>query len=152
MTENSPDASASIPDLWPSDLTLPRDTPDPHLGQEIICPECHRAFKQVGALKRNMKRSHDIPCESDDIYDPLRDTWNGRPICNHYTHSFVDFYRLRDHINRRICTSFNPAQESITSIVARPECTCATSPSRVCFSTKPLSLNCLGTVHFVIIR
>ena len=57
--------------------------------------------------------------EPDDIYNPLRDAWNGRPICNYCVHSFVDFYRLRDHINRRVCTSFNPAQESITPIAAR---------------------------------
>ena len=99
MIEVSPDACACVPDLWPSDLTLPCDAPDPQLAQEIQCPEY----------------------EPEDIYDPLRDAWNGRPICNHCSHSFVDFYRLRDPINRRVCTSFNPAQESITPIVARPD-------------------------------
>ena len=61
------------------------------------------------------------PCEPDDLYNPLRDAWNGRPICSHCSHSFVDFYRLRDHINRRVCISFNPAQELIIPIVARPD-------------------------------
>ena len=121
MTEVSPDACACVPDLWPSNLTMPSDTPDPLFAQDITCPECHRAFKQVGTLKYHMRRLHDIPCEPEDIYDPLRDAWNGRPICNHCSHSFVDFYRLRDHINGRVCTSFNPAQESITPIVARPD-------------------------------
>ena len=60
------------------------------------------------------------PCELDDLYNPLRDAWNGRPICSHCSHSFVDFYRLRNHINRRVCISFNPAQELIIPIVARP--------------------------------
>ena len=121
MTDVSPDACACIPDLWPSDLHMPDETPDPQLAQELKCPECLRAFHQVGALKRHMRRAHDIPCEPDDLYQPLRDAWNGRPICSHCSHSFVDFYRLRDHINRRICRSFNPAQESIIPIVARPD-------------------------------
>ena len=84
MTEFSPDACVCVPDLWPNDLTLPSDTPDPQLAQEIKCPECHRAFKQVGALRRHMRRLHDIPCEPEDIYDPLRNAWTGRPICSHY--------------------------------------------------------------------
>ena len=75
-------------------------------NSEISCPECHHAFKQVGALKCHIKRFHDIPWEPEDVYDPLRDAWNGRPICNHCSHSFIDFYRLRDHINRPVCTSF----------------------------------------------
>ena len=121
MTEDSPDICACIPDVWPSDLTMPVDTPDPQLTQELQCPECHRAFKQVGALKRHMRQAHTIPCEPDDLYNPLRDAWNGRPICSHCSHSFVDFYRLRDHIDRRVCTSFNPAQEMIIPIMARPD-------------------------------
>ena len=121
MTAVSPDTCVCVPDLWPSDLNMPVETPDPQLAQELTCPECHRAFHQVGALKRHMRRAHAIPCEPDDLYNPLRDAWNGRPICSHCSHSFVDFYRLRDHINRRVCTSFNPAQESIIPIAARPD-------------------------------
>ena len=121
MTAVSPDTCVCVPDLWPSDLNMPVETPDPQLAQELTCPECHRAFHQVGALKRHMRRAHAIPCEPDDLYNPLRDAWNGRPICSHCSHSFVDFYRLRDHINRRVCISFNPAQESIIPIVARPD-------------------------------
>ena len=91
MTDVSPDACACIPDLWPSDLHMPDETPDPQLAQELKCPECLRAFHQVGALKRHMRRAHDIPCEPDDLYQPLRDAWNGRPICSHCSHSFVNF-------------------------------------------------------------
>lgn len=43
---------------------------------------------------------------------PLRDVWHGRPICSYYVHFFVDFDRLRDHINKRACSAFNAAQES----------------------------------------
>ena len=56
MTEDSPDICACVPDVWQSDLTMPVDTPDPQLTQELQCPECHRAFKQVGALKRHMRK------------------------------------------------------------------------------------------------
>ena len=80
MTEDLPDIYACVPDVWQSDLTMPVDTPDPQLTQELQCPECHRAFKQVGALKRHMRQAHTIPCEPDDLYNPLRDAWNGRPI------------------------------------------------------------------------
>ena len=121
MTEDAPDVCVSIPTLWSNDLTLPTDSPDSHAAQEITCPECHRMFKQVGMLKRHMRRCHDIPCEPDDLFCPLRDAWNDRPICNHCSHSFVDFCRLRNHINKRVYPYFNAAQESITPIVARAD-------------------------------
>ena len=52
---------------------------------------------------------------------PLRDAWQGRSICTHCSHVFVDFYRLRDHINKHTCPRFDPAQESIVPIINRPD-------------------------------
>ena len=34
---------------------------------------------------------------------------------------FIDFYRLRDHINRPACLLFNPAQDTIVPICDRPD-------------------------------
>ena len=87
----------------------------------MACPECHRTFQQAGTLKRHKRQVHQVPCEPDDIFQPLRDAWQGRSICTHCLHVFVDFYRLRDHINKHICPRFDPAQESIVPIINRPD-------------------------------
>ena len=121
MTESTPDVCALIPDIWSSDLSMPTDTPDVPQTQEVACPECHRTFKQAWALKRHMRTYHDTPYETEDLFQPLTDAWQGRPVCSHSAHSFVDFYKLCDHINKRACSAFNAAQDSITPIAARED-------------------------------
>ena len=87
----------------------------------MACPECHRTFQQAGTLKRHTRQVHQVPCEPDDIFQPLRDAWQGRSICTHCSHVFVDFYRFRDHIKKHTCPRFDPAQESIVPIINRPD-------------------------------
>ena len=89
--------------------------------QAVACPECHRTFQQAGTPKRHMRQVHQVTCMPDDLFLPLRDAWQGRSICTHCSHVFVDFYRLRDHINKHICPRFEPAQQSIVPIINRPD-------------------------------
>ena len=68
-----------------------------------------------------MRRAHHVPYEPEDVFQPLRDAWQGRPICAQCSHVFVDFYRLRDRINKHTYLRFDPAQESIVPIINRPD-------------------------------
>ena len=121
MTESTPNAWVLTPDIWSNDLSMLTDTPVVSQSQEVACPECRRTFKQAWALKQRMRTYHDTPCETEDLFQPLRDAWQGRPICSHCVRSFVDFYRLRYHINKRAYMAFNVAQDSITSIAGRED-------------------------------
>ena len=111
-----------VPDLSIELLVNPPDhTSNMDCTQAVACPECHPTFQQAGTLKRHMRQAHQVPCMPDDLFLPLRDAWQGRSICTHCSHVFVDFYRLRDHINKHICPRFDPAQESIVPIINRPD-------------------------------
>lgn len=57
--------------------------------------------------KRHIRSYHQIPCQIGDIFIVLRD--------------LVNMYRLRDHINHRICLQFNPTKDSIAPISDRPD-------------------------------
>ena len=122
MDNEMPDVCVFVPDLWIEPLVNPPDHPSPmERTQAVACPECHRTFTQAGTLKRHIRQVHQVPCEPDDVFQSLRDAWQGRSICTHCSHVFVDFYRLRDHINKHTCPRFDPAQESIVPIINRPD-------------------------------
>ena len=120
MDTEMPDVCAFVPDLW-AEIIPPDQISNLHAAQAVTCPECHKAFQQAGTLKRHLRRAHHVPYEPEDVFQPLHDAWKGRPICTYCSHVFVDFYRLRDHINKHVCPNFDPAQESIVPIINRPD-------------------------------
>ena len=131
MFHAADDVIVLTPDYPPCHVIVPGASADPCAQVDALkCPECHRSFTQAGPLKCHMREVHSIPCFIEDVFSALRDATNGHPICSHYAHSFTDIYRLRDHINRRICLQFNPAKDCIVSICDRP---CATSPFQAFF-------------------
>ena len=77
-------------------------------------------FSQVGPWKRYIRKFHQIPCLNEDLFDPLRDIFGDKAICRHYNKQFIDLYRLKYHINVRICLSFDMTKDSIVPIAARP--------------------------------
>ena len=88
--------------------------PTPPMPQaSLACPECHRHFAQVGMLKKHLRQQHQVPCLPEDIFRPLRDSYEGRTVCRHCKHQFTTFYALRDHINKRVCHAFDAAQAAV---------------------------------------
>ena len=93
MDNTMPDVCVFVPDLWIEPLINPPDhTTTPDTTQAVACPECHRTFQQAGTLKRHLRQVHQVPCEPKDVFQPLRDAWQGRSICTHCSHVFIDFY------------------------------------------------------------
>ena len=43
------------------------------------------------------------------LFSALRNIWNGSSVCNNCAYLFVDFYRLPNYINKRVCPHFNAA-------------------------------------------
>ena len=96
--------------------------PAPPLPQaSLACPECHRHFAQAGMLKKHLRQQHQVLCLPEDVFQPLRDSFEGRSICRHCKHQFTTFYALKDHINKRACHAFDAAQATVQPIVAREE-------------------------------
>ena len=60
-----------------------------------------------------MRKCHQIPCLIEDLFRPLQDAMDGRAICRHYHKQFVDIYKIRSHINIRICLHFDVTKEAI---------------------------------------
>ena len=122
MSSQPSDAGAHVPAYPETPIPIPQSCTDPCTQIPALkCHECHRAFTQAGPYKRHLREHHQIPCHQEDLYNPLRDTTNGHPICRHCTKKFTDFYRLRDHINKRVCLLFNAAQDQIVPIRDRPD-------------------------------
>ena len=90
MTDEAPDVCIYILDLRTCEFTPPPDIIDPL--PSIAYPECHRMFKEAGTIKRHMIHICEGPYESEDSYRFLRDTWEGKSICAHCTHIFIDFF------------------------------------------------------------
>ena len=86
---------------------------------ELKCPECDQAFHQAGPWKRHMRTAHQIPCHIEDLFDPLRDSFEGKATCRHCHKQLADIYRLRYHINARVCLQFDPHKETIMPIADR---------------------------------
>ena len=122
MQASVDDVTAYTPDY--ATCIIPCHTPDADPCAQVgtlKCPECDRTFLQAGPWKRPMRTYHSIPCNIEDLFVALRDMTNGHPICAHCHKSFTDVYRLRDHINRRVCTHFDPAKDCIVPICDRPD-------------------------------
>lgn len=98
---------------------IPPSPPQPQTS--LACPECHRQFPQAGMLKRFLQQMHQIPWLSEDVFRPLRDGFDGRPIYNHCKFEFATIYSFRDHINKRACHAFDSTQAIIFPIVARED-------------------------------
>ena len=86
---------------------------------ELKCPECDRAFHQAGPWKRHLRTAHQIPSHIEDLFDPLRDSYEGKATCRHCHKQLADIYRLRYHINARVCLLFDPHKETIVPIADR---------------------------------
>ena len=97
----------------------PSASPSFSQAPELKCPECDRAFHQAGPWKRHMRTAHQIPCHIEDLFDPLRDSYEGKATCRHCHRQFADIYRLRYHINTRVCLQFDPHKETIVPIADR---------------------------------
>ena len=96
--------------------------PTPPMPQaSLACPECHRQFAQAGMLKKHLRQQHQVPCLPEDVFRPLRDSYDGRTICRHCKHQFITLYALRDHFNKRACHAFDAVQATVQPIVAREE-------------------------------
>ena len=122
MSHAADDVTVLTPDYPPCHVIAPGATADPCAQVDALeCPECHRSFTQAGPLKRHMREFHSIPYYIEDVFNALRDTTNGYPTCLHCARSFTDMYRLRDHINRRVCLQFNLAKDCIVPICDRPD-------------------------------
>ena len=116
------DAGVHVPDYPETHIPVPSTHSDPCTQVSVLkCHECHRTFTQVGPYKRHLREYHQIPCIQEDLYNPLRDTTNGHPTCRHCNKKFTDFFRLRDHINKRVCLLFNALQDQIVPIYDRPD-------------------------------
>lgn len=121
MQTGNQDIYALIP-AYPGNhlaLVTPSTDPCPQVP-EFKCPERDRIFHQVGPWKRYIRKFHQIPCLNEDLFDPLRDIFGDKAICRHYNKQFIDLYRLKYHINVRICLSFDMTKDSIVPIAARP--------------------------------
>ena len=122
MSTMPSDAGVHVPDYPETHIPIPSTHSDPCTQVPVLkCHECHRAFTQAGPYKRHLREHHWIPCIQEDLYNPLRDTTNGHPICRHCNKKFTDFFRLRDHINKRVCLFFNALQDQIVPICNGPD-------------------------------
>ena len=122
MDESVEDVCVTVP-VYPEAQISPPLRDSMHMPQEPVlrCPECARAFTQARSYKRHLREYHQIPCHPEDLFLPLRDALNGHSTCRHCLKQFTDFYRLRDHINKRVCLSFDPAKDTIVPICDRPD-------------------------------
>ena len=66
-----------------------------------------------------MRTAHQIPCHIEDLFDPLRDSFEGKATCRHCHKQPADIYRLRYHINAKVCLQFDPHKETIVPIADR---------------------------------
>ena len=116
------DICVTIPE-YPEAQIIPPNLESMHTPQEPVlrCPECARAFNQANSYKRHFREYHQIPCHPDDLFLPLRDALDGHSTCRHCLQKFTDFHRLKDHINKRICMSFDPTKDIIVPICDRPD-------------------------------
>ena len=72
-------------------------------------------------LRKHLRQQHQVPCLPEDVFRPLRDSFEGRIVYRHCKHQFTTFYALRDHINKRACHAFDAAQAAVQPIAAREE-------------------------------
>ena len=119
--EPQPDVCTLSPAYPPCDMNafVPPSPPLPQAS--LACPECHRHFAQAGMLKKHLRQQHQVLCLPEDVFQPLRDSFDGRSVCRHCKHHFTTLYALRDHINKRVCHAFDAAQAAVQPIVARDE-------------------------------
>ena len=121
MQTCSQDICVLTPDYPDNHIIVPETTDDPCPQAPVLkCPEYDRAQHQAGPWKRHMRECHNIPYMTEDLFQPLRDTINGRAICRHCRKPFIDIYRLRYHINTRNCLHFDGTKDQIVPISARP--------------------------------
>ena len=119
--EPHPDVCTLSPAYPPCDMNA-YVPPTPPLPQASLAyPECHRHIVQAGMLKNHLRRQHQVPCLPEDVFRPLRDSFEGRSIYRHCKHQFTMLYALKDHINKRACHAFDVAQATVQPIVARDE-------------------------------
>ena len=122
MDDSVADVCVTIPDYPEAQIITPLHASMPSPQEPVLrCPECARAFTQARTYKRHLREHHQIPCNPDDLFLPLRDALDGHSTCRHCLKRFTDFYRLRDHINKRVCMSFDPAKDIIVPIYDRPD-------------------------------
>ena len=72
-------------------------------------------------LKKHLRQQHQVPYLPEDVFRPLRDSYDDRAICRHCKYQFITLYALRDHFNKRACHAFDAAQAIVQPIVAREE-------------------------------
>ena len=87
----------------------------------LTCPVCQRQFNQAGFLKRHMHMMHQIPCLPEDVFNALRDSYDGFSTSNHCRLSFSNMIALKAHINKHVYLRFDRLQAMVTPIVARPD-------------------------------
>ena len=93
MQSSNPDVWVLTPDYPDNHIMVPASNDDPWPQAPVLkCPECDRAYFQMGSWKRHMRENHNIPCIIEDIFVPLRDTINGHAIYRHCRKAFIDIY------------------------------------------------------------
>ena len=136
MDDQTPDVIVLTPDYPMSHLDTPSDSSQPHAQDPSLeCPECHRQFNQAGILKRHMRQMHHIPCLPEDVYNPLRDSFDGTSVCRHCMIQFSNMTTLRTHINKRVCTAFDLHQAWCSRLCPDLKWPCTFVTGRTCACT-----------------
>ena len=79
------------------------------------------AIDSLFMFKKHLRQQHQIPCLLEDVFQPVRDSFEGRSVCRHCKYQFPTLYALREYINRRTCHTFVATQATVLPIVAREE-------------------------------
>ena len=126
----------------------------PMPGASLACPECHRHFAQVGMFKKHLRQQHQVLCLREDVFQSLRDSYDGRIVCRHCKHQFTTFYVLRDHITKEPAMLSTPPRPSFSPSLPgnSSECTSDTDPSWVSYSIEPFLPNFPHAVHSAICK
>ncbi|CAE7762323.1 Pol [Symbiodinium sp. CCMP2592] len=91
--------------------------------QRFECPTCARSFRTEATLKRHQRDAHGQHCDTQPIFDPVRDALKGSSTCAHCGLRLRNKTNLMQHINARACPMFDPNAAAIQLPYAQQEAT-----------------------------